>query len=211
MDLVGLYVDALTAYGVKAPKRVVGMVARQIKLLRDEGQPEEHIALGLKLMADKGEKPTALPIMLVAAIRKTERAEIAEFYRTFGWPTGCRTAKSLTALHHVYDPLGTERPPDGWPHDRPTRIEVETVLASLKAIGHFIRGGKPCRASMTKPQRAQSAPVRFSSESRDSGADGARDGSSTTTNPAAKTSGLPVKLDDSIRSFFERHRRYSVR
>ena len=74
--LIALYVDTLTSYGIKAPKRIIGAIAKQVKALLDEGQSPEHIALGLRLMADKGEQPATLPLMLVAAVRKVERAAV---------------------------------------------------------------------------------------------------------------------------------------
>ena len=42
--------------------------------------------------------------------------------------TGCRHVYNGHAVHGVRDPLGTDRPQEGWPHPRPTRQEVAAAL-----------------------------------------------------------------------------------
>jgi hypothetical protein len=42
--------------------------------------------------------------------------------------TGCRYVRGEVALSAVYDPLGTERPPFDWPHERPKRAEIKKAL-----------------------------------------------------------------------------------
>jgi hypothetical protein len=42
--------------------------------------------------------------------------------------TGCRLVRGEIGSAHVYDPLGTERPPFNWPHERPTRAEIRKAL-----------------------------------------------------------------------------------
>jgi hypothetical protein len=42
--------------------------------------------------------------------------------------TGCRYVRGEMAVSAKYDPLGTERPPSDWPHDRPTREEIRRAL-----------------------------------------------------------------------------------
>ena len=43
--------------------------------------------------------------------------------------TGCRAVRGEGGLGYKRDPLGTDRPPQGWPHDRPSRQEVADALA----------------------------------------------------------------------------------
>ena len=38
--------------------------------------------------------------------------------------TGCRMTVGSHGIGYVADPLGTDVPPPGWPHARPTRAEV---------------------------------------------------------------------------------------
>lgn len=43
--------------------------------------------------------------------------------------TGCRYVRGEFALTAVHDVLGTERPPQDWPHPRPTPREIRKALA----------------------------------------------------------------------------------
>ena len=45
--------------------------------------------------------------------------------------TGCRYIRGEFALTAKYDPLGTEPPPNDWPHERPTRDEIRQALEEL--------------------------------------------------------------------------------
>ncbi len=104
----------------------------------DEGIPPAQIELGLELMAEQGERPSDLPFLTVKATRQAARRLVSAFVTEYGWPTGCRLARGSHALQEVYDSLGTDRPPSGWPHARPGRAEVEERLAGLAAIGEFL-------------------------------------------------------------------------
>ena len=42
--------------------------------------------------------------------------------------SGCRFIRSIAAGYHTYDPLGIDWPPDGWPHPRPTHLEIVAGL-----------------------------------------------------------------------------------
>jgi hypothetical protein len=42
--------------------------------------------------------------------------------------TGCRHLRGQVGTGTVYDPLGTEKPPFDWPHERPSRAEVLAAL-----------------------------------------------------------------------------------
>ena len=42
--------------------------------------------------------------------------------------TGCVTVRGSHSVSHKYDPLGTERPPEGWPYPRPSKSEVAAAL-----------------------------------------------------------------------------------
>jgi hypothetical protein len=64
---------------------------------------------------------------------QVETAE-RESHRGNGWVdnlgryTGCRYIRGEFALTAKYDPLGTEAPPSGWTHERPTRDEIRKAL-----------------------------------------------------------------------------------
>jgi hypothetical protein len=54
--------------------------------------------------------------------------------------TGCRYARGTHASTYVRDPLGTDRPPDNWPHPRPTQAEVEQALNGTQPEQPELRG-----------------------------------------------------------------------
>lgn len=43
--------------------------------------------------------------------------------------TGCKLVRGTHGFSHRYDVLGTDRPPVGWPHERPSREEIAGALA----------------------------------------------------------------------------------
>jgi hypothetical protein len=47
--------------------------------------------------------------------------------------TGCRWTRGQSSGTHVYDPLGTDRPPNGWPHAKPSIEEVAAALRDRSA------------------------------------------------------------------------------
>lgn len=47
--------------------------------------------------------------------------------------TGCRQVYNGRAPHWVRDPLGTDKPPQSWPHDKPTAAEVTAALEERNA------------------------------------------------------------------------------
>lgn len=47
--------------------------------------------------------------------------------------TGCRHARGSHGIAHVYDVLGTDDPPEGWPHPRPTASMVAAARRKLDA------------------------------------------------------------------------------
>lgn len=114
------------------------LLAVQIKELLEEGQPDDHLRLALQLMADKGAGPSTLPLLLVEAVRRRRRAPMSAFIDEYGWPTGCRLKRGSHSVTHDYDVLGTERPPAGWPYDRPERADVEAMLLALDSLGRFL-------------------------------------------------------------------------
>lgn len=118
---------------------MIGHLAKEIKLLTDQRQPDEQIELALKLLADKGASPAQLPYLLLEAPRRRARAALSGFMAEFGrWPTGCRLARGSHGVTHIYDPLGVEPIPAGWPYDRPARAEVEAYVNGLAALGAFL-------------------------------------------------------------------------
>jgi hypothetical protein len=135
---VAAYVDRCRELGVDPPKRVRGVLAKAVDELVAEGQPDDHIAAGVRLLADKGLRPSDLPFALVQAARRQERAALAEFVAEHGWPTGAAFVRGSHSGTCVYHPLGTDRPPDSWPYPRPSREEVEPVVSALASIGAFL-------------------------------------------------------------------------
>ncbi len=80
---------------------------------------------------------------MVEAPRRASRATLSAFVTDYGWPTGCRLGRGSHGASHVYDTLGTERPPSGWPYERPGRVEVEEKVKALAAIGTFLQSIRP--------------------------------------------------------------------
>jgi hypothetical protein len=86
------------------------------------------------------DKSISAPSRISANGRKPPtEAEVAterERRKRSGWVenlnsyTGCRYVRGTHELSAVYDPLGTERPPVGWPYPRPTRDEIRKALAA---------------------------------------------------------------------------------
>lgn len=136
-NLVAEYVDRVRSLGGVVPKRTVGAMAKQVGSLTQEGIPEEAIRAGLELAADRGAPPARLSDLVLEASRRAARAPLADLVREHGWPTGALFVRGSHSGHCVYDPLGTDRPPQGWPHPRPTREEVEPIVGALVSIGKF--------------------------------------------------------------------------
>jgi hypothetical protein len=82
-----------------------------------------------ELSKDQRRAPTEAEL-----VREREQAEIDK-QRGNGWVenlnayTGCRIVRGEVGISHKYDPLGTEHPPENWPHPRPTKAEVLDALA----------------------------------------------------------------------------------
>lgn len=139
--LLAFYIDRVRELEVEPPRTFVGALAAQIRqLVVEEGQSPEAVELGLLLLAEQGERPSDLPFVLVKAQRRRARAVVSAFVTEYGWPTGCALRRGSHGVQEVYDVLGTDRPPSGWPHARPGRDEVEPILAALDSIGKFVRG-----------------------------------------------------------------------
>jgi hypothetical protein len=63
-------------------------------------------------------------------ISNTRRAASARLPYVHGLAsyTGCRRVRGEHGAGHKYDPLGKDRPPPDWPHERPTHAEVAEAL-----------------------------------------------------------------------------------
>ena len=48
--------------------------------------------------------------------------------------TGCRIVRGEFGMSVKYDPLGKDRPPSDWPHDKPTRDEIRNALKERQAV-----------------------------------------------------------------------------
>jgi len=44
--------------------------------------------------------------------------------------TGCRHVRGTHGAGYKFDPLGTDKPPDGWTHPRPTRAQIAAAMAA---------------------------------------------------------------------------------
>lgn len=44
--------------------------------------------------------------------------------------TGCKITRGTHGQGWKHDPLGTDKPPPDWPHEKPTRTEVEAALVA---------------------------------------------------------------------------------
>jgi len=48
--------------------------------------------------------------------------------------TGCRMVRGEVGMSAKYDPLGKDRPPPDWPHDKPTRDQIRKALEERDVI-----------------------------------------------------------------------------
>lgn len=60
--------------------------------------------------------------------RERERRERSGYVDNLSSYTGVRIVRGEVGMSYVYDPLGTEPPPNDWPHLRPTKGEVLVAL-----------------------------------------------------------------------------------
>jgi hypothetical protein len=78
-------------------------------------------------------EPPSIPPSSVNEIA-VRRAERETSKSKNGWVenasryTGCRYVRGEVGISGVYDPLGTEPPPEGWPYPRPTIPEIRKAL-----------------------------------------------------------------------------------
>ncbi len=136
-ELVAVYVDGLA--GAFPAKRAIEPMAAAIRELLEEGCPRDQLEGAVRLAADRGAPASQLSALVITAYRRRERAAMTRFVDEYGWPTGCRLVRGSHAMQEVYDVLGTDRPPGGWPHERPGRVEVEAATNALDALGSFLR------------------------------------------------------------------------
>ena len=66
-------------------------------------------------------------------VAERERRERSGYVENLSSYTGCKIIRGEVGISHVYDPLGTEYPPEAWPYQRPTKSEV---MAALKERVH---------------------------------------------------------------------------
>ena len=67
-------------------------------------------------------------------IHRTENGRGNGWIDNLGQYTGCRYVRGEFAITAKYDPLGTEPPPQNWPHERPTRDEIRKALAEQDEV-----------------------------------------------------------------------------
>lgn len=73
--IVARYVDAVKAQGAPAPRRVVGMVARGVKELLDEGIEPDVVDRAVDLMIERRLHPATLSTLVLEAATGTRRSE----------------------------------------------------------------------------------------------------------------------------------------
>lgn len=66
-DLVASYVDRVKAAGAPAPKRTIGIVAKNVKELLDEGVDPAIVNDAIGLMVDRRLHPSTLPTLILEA------------------------------------------------------------------------------------------------------------------------------------------------
>ena len=78
---------------------------------------------------ERGRRPASLLVFLVRGgkhLVATAPAEPSSLDYQF---TGHRAVRGTHGTGGVYDPLGVDRPPEGWPHPPPSREEINAALA----------------------------------------------------------------------------------
>lgn len=134
--------------GCRPPTKVIKRVAVEAKKLKDSGVNNYHLKKGIQILIDGGMDPSHLPEcvfraqsrphMLVGPAKAEYAAESALLRELLDkndgrWPTGARMVRGSHAGQMVYDPLGYERRPEGFPYPKPSR---EEVLGALRDAPH---------------------------------------------------------------------------
>jgi len=88
----------------------------------EERREEERV----NTLSAVSQKTNGLTEAEVVAAR--ERREQSGWVDNLSSYTGCRIVRGEVGVSHTYDPLGTEYPPAGWPHEKPTKQEVVAAL-----------------------------------------------------------------------------------
>jgi hypothetical protein len=132
--LVSLWVEYASARGVIRARDVHARCGQRVTqrtwdLLLEAGWIEVSASKPLALTRARAlarekreERDTPLPPSENrGGNRKISGKELARY-------TGCRLVRGSHGASHVYDVLGTDKPPNDWPHEPPSRREVETAL-----------------------------------------------------------------------------------
>jgi len=123
--------------GDSPPRRVIGMVAKELGVLTKEGHRPDVIERGIEIMVEKGLDPSNLASCIFSAQSQLKggSAEDAALLRLFlsenadrgRWPTGWKQTRGQ-GLSYKEDPLGFDQPPSGYPNNRPDRKKVIEAL-----------------------------------------------------------------------------------
>src|SRR5262245_20989128 len=94
------------------------------KLYTQENRREENRTLS----KEQRRAPTEFELVREREEQREKSQRGKGWVDNLGAYTGCRYVRGEFALTAKYDPLGTEPPPNGWPHERPTRDEILEAL-----------------------------------------------------------------------------------
>lgn len=114
------------------------VTTRQLERLSDAGfiefsasAPLASRARARSREAEEEEDSPPTPSQREGDIQKKLEKKTLRSFRRY---TGCRMARGTHGITYVHDPLGTDPPPFGWPHPRPTRAEIRDAISRNGAI-----------------------------------------------------------------------------
>lgn len=136
-----------TRYLLATNKAEAQHFSKNLKALSDAGfiqllasKPASDVASAPASLEKRREdkNPPSIPPSSPPAVTEHERAEREDrktgYVKNLSSYTGCRYVRGEMGVSAKYDPLGTERPPNDWPHERPTRAEVLEALNERSAV-----------------------------------------------------------------------------
>jgi len=139
-DLVTFFVDLARHRngGDSPPRDVIGQVAKELGKLVKESHRPDVLYRGVEILVEKGLNPANLASCIFSAQSQLQggsmedlallRLFLADNEKEGRWPTGWRQTHAQ-GLGFKEDPLGFDKPPAGYPNNRPDR---KTVIAALR-------------------------------------------------------------------------------
>ena len=130
--LVCLWVEYAASNGLLRTSDIPGRVAQKVHrrtfdslleagLVVVSSRRPLALARARALAREEKEKEPPKPPAERGALESIPKKELRRF-------TGCRWVRGSHGASYIPDPLGTDRPPDNWPYERPSRREVELAL-----------------------------------------------------------------------------------